>query len=226
MNGKGNWHKELKTHRFRKDKHMRLYDQIHSHISKQVPLDLPRAMRAQKAFREQLEAALTTVVPALGDFLRSTLQHAGAQAIDRAVDVLGLGRHGVRLTGSSLATRATRWEAELSVWSAASIAEATELLVRRALSPFFDLEGGEYAAIELMKTRWLQSSRGSQSHGSMILQWSANDREMFRRRVLESLANGATAELTLAGVDVSGLAVVEVEVSVFARARAQLKGKL
>lgn len=199
---------------------MRLYDRINSQISKQVPLVL------SKAFREQLEAALTTVVPALGGLLRSTLQHAGARAVDRAVSVLGLGRHGVRLTGSSLPASATRWEAELSVWSPASIAEATELLVRRALSPFFDLEGGEYAAIEAMSTRWLQSTRGSQSRGSMVLEWSANDREMFRRRVLENLAYGTTADLTLAGVDVSGLAVVEVEVTVFARARAQLKGKL
>ena len=49
---------------------------------------------------------------------------------------------------------------------------------------------------------------------------------MFRRRVLENLANGTTAELTLAGVDESGIVIVEVEATVFARARAQLKGSL
>jgi len=199
---------------------MRFYTQLHAHISKQVPLMAP------KAVREQLEAALTTVVPALGSLLRSTLQHAGARAVDRAVDVLGLGRHGIRLTGSSLSTSATRWEAELTAWSAAGVAEATELLVRRALAPFFDLDGGEYAALESMRITWLQSGRGSQARGSIVLEWSVNDREMFRRRVLEHLANGTTAELTLAGLDESGLAIVEVEVTVFALARAQLKGKL
>ncbi|MDZ4082079.1 MAG: hypothetical protein U1E10_04015 [Bdellovibrionales bacterium] len=199
---------------------MRFYTQLHAHISKRAPLMAP------KAVREQLEAVLTVVVPALGGLLRSTVQHAGARVVDRAIDVLGLGRHGIRLTGSSLSNSATRWEAELSTWSAASVAEAAELLIHRALVPFFDLEGGEYAALESMKTKWLQSARGSQTRGSIVLEWSVNDREMFRRRVLENLANGTTAELTLAGVDESGIVIVEVEATVFARARAQLKGSL
>lgn len=199
---------------------MRFYTDLHAQISKQVPLVLP------KAIREQWEVALSTLGPALGGLLRSTFQHAGARVVDRAVDILGIGRHGIRLSSSSLSTSAERWEAELTVWSPASVAEATELLVRRALAPFFGIDGGEFAALEMMKTRWLQSAGGSQSRGSIVLAWSAMEREMFRRRVLENLANGATVELTLAGVDVSGLAIVEVEVTVFARARAQLKGSL
>ncbi len=179
-----------------------------------------------KALRQHLEAALDSIGPVVGGLVRSTLQRTGARVVDRAVEILGLGRHGIRLTGPSLATSTQRWEAELDVWSAASVAEASELLILRALSPFFDLAGGEHASVISMTTKWLQAGRSGSGGGALILEWSVVEREIFRRRVLENLANGTTTELTLTGVKIDGLTVVEVEMTVYARARAQLKGNI
>lgn len=211
---------------------MRFNTQIPKQFLKQIPNWSPAVIR------EQVEAVVHSVVPILGGIVRAAVQRTGAQVVDRAVDVLGLGRHGVRLTGSSLVTNSQRWEAELTAWTAASVAEAVEILIQRSVAPFFDILGGEQAFVEKMVVRWLQSGRFTESHGQtraqvlaqtrgmMVLEWSTSDRELFRRRALGHLAEGTTAELTLSGIDTEGLTVVEVDVVVFARVRAQLRGKI
>lgn len=164
----------------------------------------------------------------LADTVRSAVQKVGAQAVDRAVWHLGLGRQGVRLTGASLAQSSERWEAEVQGWRASVVAEAAELITHRALGGVFDLDGGESVLLESMNLRWLPSAAralsGATMTGKVILEWKQADREQFRRDVLSNLTTGAVTHLMAIGCDADGLAVVHVELEVRASARTQISG--
>lgn len=158
------------------------------------------------------------------------VQKVGARAIDRAVWQLGLGRGGVRLTGGFLDDSTEEWQAEIAGWSSGAVAEASELLAMRALASTFDLgSGGESAAIEGLRLRWLtdavrsQAGRGqAAAGGTVLLAWSRAERESFRRGVLARIASGDRTELCLFGCDRVGIKIVEVEIEVHAVARARL----
>lgn len=169
--------------------------------------------------------------------LRSALQRAGAHAVDRAIWHLGLGRQGIRLTGSSLGASSERWEAEVTGWKASIVAEAAELIALRALSGVFDLEGGESIALESLNIRWLRpqmsrfSSKSTSSAaettnaiGKIFLEWSVAERETFRRETLSNLTSGAVTYLTIIGCDKEGLGVVHVDLEVRASTRPQISG--
>lgn len=157
--------------------------------------------------------------------MRATLQRVGAQAVDRAIWHLGLGRQGIRLTGSSLAESTDRWEAEVSGWKASIVAEAAELIAFRALSGVFDLEGGESIQLENMNIRWLQlNSAHVTASGKIFLEWNLAEREEFRREALANLTSGAIAYLTAIGCDKDGLGIVQIELEVRALTRRQISG--
>ena len=153
-----------------------------------------------------------------------TFQRVGAQAVDRAIWYLGLGRQGVRLTGDSLKRDTERWDVEVSGWRTSAVAEAAELIVFRALETVFDLSGGESVAIETLNLRWISSSARGQSSGTVSLTWSLNEREQFRRESLANLTHGAVTSLTAFGSEASGLGIVQIELEVRARARRQISG--
>lgn len=159
------------------------------------------------------------------EVVRSTLQKVGAHAVDRAIWHLGIGRQGIRLTGSSLGPETDRWEAEVSGWKPSIVAEAAELIAYRALSAVFDLDGGESIALESMNIRWLQSGAVRiQKSGTVFLEWSLAEREEFRRETLANLTSGALAYLTVIGCDEEGLGIVQIELEVRASTRRQLAG--
>ncbi len=172
------------------------------------------------------------ISPAVADSVRSALQRVGAQAVDRAVWHLGLGRQGVRLTGASLAQNADRWEAEVQGWKASVVAEAAELITHRALSGVFDLGGGESVLLESLAIRWLPTgmrtsagmSSAAAASGKIILEWKLSEREQFRRDVLSNLTDGAVTHLMAIGCDQNGLGVVHVELEIRASARIQISG--
>ncbi len=176
------------------------------------------------------------ISPAVAESVRSVLQRVGAQAVDRAVWHLGLGRQGVRLTGASLAQNADRWEAEVQGWKASVVAEAAELITHRALGGVFDLAGGESVLLESLAIHWLAtgvrasavsssgSSSGAAASGKIILEWTLSEREQFRRDVLSNLTEGAVTHLMAIGCDQNGLGVVHVELEIRASARTQISG--
>lgn len=180
---------------------------------------------------------------------RRVLQVAGARAVDAAILRLGLGRSGVRLTAASMGATTERWEAELVSWTPAAIAEASDVVCTRALRTIFSLEsafgGGpaESARIESMTIRWLvpvpphsisaaafQSSPTSiqgdgKLRGIVGLNWPVDLREEYRRQVLSQIHQGATTSLTAMGWSHDGRKIVEVDIVIEARARAQLAGR-
>lgn len=155
--------------------------------------------------------------------IRSSAQKLGALAVDRTVVLLGLGRGGVRLTEIA-GGNTDHWEAETDTWTSAAVVEACELLAGRSLLTTFDLQGGEVVAVESLNLRWLGPQRPV-GGGRLTLNWDIEEREFFRRRVLENLATGTTVELTIVGRDSNELSVVEVDLWVRARARVQLSAK-
>jgi hypothetical protein len=182
-----------------------------------------------KAVRVPLERALDEILPTVQTAVLASVQRVGARAVDEAVEKLGLGRFGIRLTGSSMSPSAESWEALVLSWSPSSVAEAAEVVVRRALDSFFDQGAGEWFGIESMNIRWLRNTREAAeipAGGSVVLNWSWLEREDFRRRVLENLDQGASQPLTLTGLDASSLAVVEIDLVLRAKARAQIQGQL
>ncbi len=197
---------------------MRFYTQI----PKQSLQALPKVVRVP------LERALDEILPTVQAAVLASVQRVGARAVDGAVEKLGLGRFGIRLTSSSMSPSAESWEALVLTWSPSCVAEAAELVVRRGLDSFFDQGAGEWFGIESMSIRWLQNTRGSAevpSGGSVVLNWSWLEREDFRRRVLENLDQGASQALTLTGLDAGSLAVVEIDLVLRAKARAQIRSK-
>lgn len=204
---------------------MRFYRQI----PKQSLEALPKVMR------EPLERVVGEILPTLQSAVLSSVQRFGAIAVDEAVEKLGIGRFGVRLARPLTGPSVENWEAFVLSWSAASIGEASELVVRRALESFFDVRADEWFGIESLNIRWLQSisptrvTRRDQGElpagGSVILHWSLLEREHFRRRVLEQLEGGATESLTLSGIDAGGIAVVEIDIVIRAKARAQISAR-
>lgn len=197
---------------------MRFYTQIPKQSLQALP----------KAVREPLERAFDEILPTVRTAVLTSVQRVGARAVDEAVEKLGLGRHGIRLTSASMSPSTESWEAFVLNWSPSSVAEAAELVVRRGLDSFFDQGAGEWFGIENMNIRCLrnaQTSVGVPSGGSIVLNWSWLEREDFRRRVLESLDLGASQSLTLTGLDASSLAVVEIDLVLRAKARAQIRSK-
>jgi hypothetical protein len=185
-----------------------------------------------KLLRAPLERAIEEILPSIQTVVVSSTQRLGALVVDEAVEKLGLGRFGVRLSQTSLSPAAENWEVSVLSWSPASIGEATSLSIHRALEAFFDLQAGEWFGLENLNIRWLganfrqgarsQASSLRQSGGSVLLKWTLLERENFRRRVLENLELGASEQLGLTGLDDSGIAIVEIDVVVRAKARAQI----
>lgn len=158
------------------------------------------------------------------------------KAVGKASIGLGLGwETGARLESNSLSPDIEAWEAQIEKFSPASVAEACTILLRQSLLSFFDLEAGESYTIETLGMRWLADSGSADDgmtskkrRGVIKFAWKIGERENFRRRALERpfevLGQGARQELNFIGIDSEGLAVVEVELVVWARVRAQIGG--
>jgi hypothetical protein len=163
---------------------------------------------------------------------QAVAQRAGARVIDRAIRGLGIGQHGVRLTGSLTDEPVEFWEAEVGGGSPALIAEGADVLVRRAMGTTFDLLGGEQVLIESVSIKWLKAipafgvsidARAGEARKILLrLDWTGLDRERFRRDVLSNLVEGASAAFMVIGSNRDGLRVVEVELEVRAIARPQI----
>lgn len=156
------------------------------------------------------------------------------KAAGKASTRLGLGwETGARMGSRFLSRDMEAWEAQIDNFSPANVAEACTILLRQSLVSFFDLEAGECYAIETLSMRWLAGSGSADAgfaskkrSGVIKFAWEIGEREEFRRRALErpfeALGQGARQELNLIGIDSEGLAVVEIELMVWARVRAQI----